>query len=452
MNTPSTSTAPPTDAISLRRALGTPSLVLLGLVYMVPLTIFTTYGIVTEITGGRLPVAYAVTLAAMLFTARSYGRMARAFPVAGSAYAYSRQAFGGPVGFLTGWTLMLDYLLLPMINYLVIGIYLNAAFPAVPGWVFALASIALVTALNLFGIVTVARTNYLIIGVQALFIVVFVVIVCIARGSPGAADPLDPIVGDGSAPGLFPVLSGAAILCLSFLGFDAVSTFSEEAKDSRRVVPRAIMQTTIIAGVLFIGLAYLSYLVYPHSTFSDVDSASVEVMQHAGGAFLTAFFTAAYVAGALGSALTSQAAVSRIIYAMGRDGVLPRRIFGWLSPRWKSPVAGIVVTSVVALLALVLDLTTVSSLISFGALAAFSLVNLSVIKHYFIDQRERSGHEVFGNLLVPGAGFLITVWLWTSLSPLALVVGIVWCVLGVIWLAVVTRGFRAPTPQFEGLH
>ena len=122
--------------------LGTPSLVLFGLVYMVPLTVFTTYGIVTQMTGGRLSVAYLVTLAAMVFTARSYARMAAAYPVAGSAYTYTQKSFGAPIGFLAGWSLLLDYLFLPMLNYLVIGIYMSAAMPAVPPWVWILVAIA----------------------------------------------------------------------------------------------------------------------------------------------------------------------------------------------------------------------------------------------------------------------------------------------------------------------
>lgn len=442
---------PPTDAIALRRALGTPSLVLLGLVYMVPLTIFTTYGIVVQITGGRLPLAYLVTLVAMLLTARSYGRMAQAYPMAGSAYNYSRQAFGGAVGFMTGWTLMLDYLLLPMINYLVIGIYLEAAFPGVPAWVFVLGSVVIVTALNLLGIVSVARTNYVIIAAQGVFIVTFVVLALVGLTGSGSIDPLAPFTGDGSATGVLPLLAGAAVLCLSFLGFDAVSTFAEEARDSTRVVPRAIMQTTIIAGILFVVLAYVSHLVLPTTHFADVDAAAVEIMERAGGTFLTAFFTAAYVAGSLGSALTSQAAVSRIIYAMGRDGVLPRRLFGTLHPRWRSPVGGVAVASAVGLLALVLDLATVASLISFGALTAFSLVNLSVIKRFFLDERRRSARTVLDALVLPGLGFVVTLWLWTSLAPIALVVGLVWAAIGVVWLAVLTGGFRRPTPSLEGL-
>ncbi|WP_301123906.1 APC family permease [Mycolicibacterium fortuitum] len=433
----------------LRRALGLPSLVLFGLVYMVPLTVFTTYGIVTQTTGGRLSVAYLVTLAAMVFTARSYARMAVAYPVAGSAYTYTQRSFGAPVGFLAGWSLLLDYLFLPMINYLVIGIYLNAAVPAIPGWVFVVLSIAAVTLLNIVGIVSVARANLVIIAIQAIFIVTFLVLACSKVFGLGTVDLLAPIHGDGGATGFSPVLAGAAILCLSFLGFDAVSTLSEEAKDPKRSVPQAIMIATVVAGVIFVVLSYLGQLVFPSNEFTDVESGSLDLMLTAGGQFLQTFFTAAYVAGALGSAIASQASVARILYAMGRDGVLPRSFFGHVSPRFATPVYAILAVSAVSLLATVISLTTLASVISFGALVAFSVVNLSVIKHYFVDRRERDGVGLMSNLLLPLIGFLLTVWLWTSLSGLTLVIGLSWLAAGFVWLAGVTRGFQRPTPVLD---
>ncbi|OYN78942.1 APC family permease [Mycolicibacterium sphagni] len=436
----------------LQRALGLPSLVLFGLVYMVPLTVFTTYGIVTETTGGRLPVAYVVTLVAMVFTAVSYARMSVAYPVAGSAYTYSQKSFGAPVGFLTGWSLLLDYLFLPMINYLVIGIYLAAAFPAVPAWVFIVAAIAIVTVLNIVGIVSVARANFLIIAIQTIFIVAFVVLAVGKLFGHGTIDVAAPFTGDGSVGGASPIFAGAAVLCLSFLGFDAVSTLSEEAKAPQRDVPRAILIATALSGLIFIGLSYISQLVYPSNKFADVDSGSLDVMTAAGGQFLSTFFTAAYVAGALGSALTSQASVARILYAMGRDGILPRRVFGHVSARYSTPVYVILVVSAVSLLAVVIDLTTLASLISFGALVAFSAVNLSVIKHYFIDGRERHGSKVLASLIIPVVGFILTVWLWTSLSGLTLVIGLCWLAIGFIWLLGVTRGFSRPTPVLDIEH
>ena len=433
----------------LRRALGVPSLVFFGLVYMVPLTIFTTYGIVTQVTGGRVPAAYVITLLAMVFTARSYARMAAAMPFAGSAYTYTQKSFGAGIGFIAGWALLLDYLFLPMINYLVIGIYLSAAFPMIPAWVFVLAAIVIVTVLNIIGIVSVARANIVIIAAQAIFILTFAALGISTMSGAGTVDLAAPFTGDGSAPGFDNVMAGAAILCLSFLGFDAVSTLSEEAKEPKRTVPRAIIIATITGGGIYIVLSYLAQLVYPSNDFADVDSGALDVMAAAGGQFLTVFFTAAYVAGACGSALTSQASVSRILFAMGRDGVLPKSFFGRLSPRFHTPILATLAVAVVSLLALAVDLTFISEMVSFGALIAFSAVNLSVIKHFVIDRKHRGGRAMLNSLVLPGIGFCLTLWLWTSLSPRTLLIGAIWLVLGIGYLALVTRGFRRPTPMLD---
>ncbi|MDH0730208.1 APC family permease [Pseudomonas sichuanensis] len=437
-------TQPCSAPAQLRRVLGLPALVFFGLVYMVPLTIFTTYGIVTELTGGRTAGAYLVTLLAMLFTATSYSFMVRRFPVAGSAYSYTNMAFGPNVGFLAGWSLLLDYLFIPMINYLLIGLFLNIAFPAIPAWAIVLASIALVTVLNVIGIRSVAKTSNLIVGAQIVFIGVFVALSW--QGLAGQpVDLLAPLRGDGSAPGFGALMAGAAVLCLSFLGFDAVSTLAEECKDARRDVPRAIILTTLGAGVLFTVLAYVSQLVLPGSHFANADAAANEVMLKAGGQFLANFFTAAFVAGSLGSALASQAAVSRILFTMGRDRVLPQRSFGYLSPRFGTPVFATLLVSAFSLLALVIDLATLASLISFGALVAFSAVNLAVVKTHLVNE---SAHRNLKGLLrygaVPLVGLGLTLWLWTSLSALTLVIGLCWFALGLAYLAALTAGFRKP--------
>ncbi|MGC5701743.1 APC family permease [Pseudomonas sp. NFXW11] len=436
---------------SLRRILGLPALVFFGLVYMVPLTIFTTYGVVTQITGGRTAAAYVVTLLAMIFTALSYSVMVRKYPIAGSAYSYASLSFGPSIGFLAGWSLLLDYLFLPMINYLVIGLFLNLAFPAVPAWVFVLATIALVTLLNIRGIGSVSGMSNLIVCAQLVFVVVFVALVIRQQAQAPSLDLAAPWIGDGSQPGLLPLMAGAAVLCLSFLGFDAVSTLAEETREPRRDIPRAIVITTLGAGLLFIVLAMASQLAFPGSSFKDADSAASEVMLHAGGRFLEMFFTAAYVAGAAGSALASQASVSRILYSMGRDGILPQRVFGSLSARYKTPVIAIVLVSLVSLLAVVVDLTTLASMISFGALVAFSVVNLAVIKSHLGQGQgqPRSTARLLQYGLLPLIGFALIAWLWTSLSLLTLGIGLAWFALGLGYLALHTRGFRQPAPQVQ---
>lgn len=432
----------------LKRVLGVPSLVLFGLVYMVPLTAFTTYGIVTQATGGRVALTYVVTLLAMVFTARSYARMTVAYPYAGSAYVYTQQSFGGATGFLVGWSLLLDYLFLPMINYMIIGIYLSDVFPAVPQWVWIVASIALVTTLNIIGIKSIARANFVIVAVQTIFIAVFLVL-AVRTATGDGVDPLLPFRGDGSVEGTAALFAGAAILCLSFLGFDSVSTLAEEAKDARRSVPRAIMIVTVLAGLIYILIAYLAQIAYPSNVFGSADTASLDVVGSLAGQWFSTLFISGFVAGALGSALTSQASVSRILFAMGRDGVLPRPVFGRLNERFGTPVAAILIVSVVSLLAVVMDLEMLASVISFGALIAFSFVNLSVFKHYFIDQRERSGAAVLQNLVLPGIGFLLTLWLWTSLAGFTFIIGLSWLAVGFVILLIITRFFSRPTPKLD---
>ncbi len=432
---------------SLRRVMGVPSLVIFGLAYMVPLTVFTTYGLVAVTTGGHVPTAYLVTLVAMLFTAFSYAALVKAFPRAGSAYTYARRAFGGHVGFLTGWSLMIDYLLLPLINYVLMGIYLNAQLPGIPPWVFALAGVLLITGLNIVGITVVRNANLVLVGLQLVFAAVFVVCAVLhTLQSPGVS-LLQPLYDAGlTFPGL---LAGAAMLALSFLGFDAISTLSEEARDPQRTVPRAIILTTIIGGLIFTVIAYVSTLVIPNvADIANPDAAANQIMEVAAGRWLELFFLIAYIAGCIAAALASQASVSRILFAMGRDGVLPG-FFARLSTRYRTPIGAAIFVGVVSLAALFADLNTVASLISFGALAAFSLVNLSVIKHFLIDEGLRAGAAILRYGVLPALGFALTAWLWFSLSPLALTVGLVWIGVGVVWLAVLTRGFRRRPPEVE---
>ncbi|QTI69809.1 APC family permease [Gordonia polyisoprenivorans] len=432
----------------LNRVLGLPELIFFGLAYMVPLTVFTTYGVVTDGTEGHLPGAYVITLATMIFTALSYGAMVRIHPVAGSAYSYTQRSFGGSVGFAAGWALLLDYIFLPMINFLVIGIFVNALWPAVPAWVWVVASIAVVTALNVLGIKMVTRFNYALIVFQVVFIVVFVAL-AIRHITGDAGTPSIGSVFFGNAQmGL--LFSGAAILCLSFLGFDAISTLSEETRDPRRLIPRAILLVTVIGGGLFIVVSLVASLSFPdYVNFTDVDSAANDVMVRVGGTALETFFTAAYVAGCFASALASQASVGRILYAMGRDATLPKQIFGRINARFATPANAIVIVGAVSLVALTISLSTAAEMVSFGALVAFSMVNLSVIKIYLIEQRRRSVTDLVRFGVLPLIGFGLTMWLWTSLSATAITVGLVWLAVGVTYLIFLTRGFRRPAPTLD---
>lgn len=414
----------------LRRVLGTGALVAFGLAYLVPLTVFTTLGVVTRMTAGHLPLAYLVTTVAMVFTATSYAQLVRAFPSAGSAYAYTCGTFGEKAGFLVGWALLLDYLLLPAINYLIIALYLHAQFPAIPATALILGTLAIVTVLNIVGIGVVRDVSLLMVGLQLVFVCVFA---AAAYWRSRGNLPLAPFYSNDVA--WHSIFAGAAVLCLSFLGFDAVSTLSEEASDPLRSVPRAILLTTVGGGVIFVVLSYAAALAIPDWTALKVsDSAGLEIMGPVGGRAMIAFFLGAFVAGCLASAVASQASVGRILFAMGRDGVLPRRCFGVLNLRFRTPVRATLVVALISCIVLVTSLDTLASIISFGALSTFSAVNLAVIKRFLVDEGRRGGRALARYGLLPLAGFIATVWLWASLSQAALVVGLVWLGIGVVYM------------------
>ncbi|MEU1302987.1 APC family permease [Streptomyces shenzhenensis] len=428
----------------LKRVLGLPGLTLFGLTYLAPVTVFTTYGAVTGVTGGHLPAAYVIASVVMLFTAVSYGRMVRAFPTAGSAYTYTQQSFGGHVGFMVGWTLMLDYLFLPMINFLLIGIYLHSQVPSVPAQVFVLAALLLSLVFNVLGVDFISRLSTLVVGLAGVLVVVFVALSVHHTLDRGASAPFASFLPGSS--GTSAAFSGAAILALSFLGFDAVSTMSEEARNPRRTIPRAIVLTTVLGGLLFIVVSWMGALVHPGATFSDPDSAGLDIMRTLGGSAFTSFFVAVYVAGAFGSGVTTQAGVSRILYSMGRDGVLPRRVFGRLHPRLRTPVTATGLVSAVSLVALFISLDNAVVMVNFGALIAFSVVNLSVVKHYLVDQGRRSGRDLLSYGLLPVVGFALTLWLWTSLEGITFEVGLCWMLAGFLYLLFLTRMFSRKPP------
>lgn len=414
---------------------------------MVPLTVWTTYGVVTTTTEGHLPAAYVVTTVAMLFTAYSYGRMVVAQPVAGSAYSYTSRSFGRPIGFMVGWALLLDYIFLPMINYLVMGLYLEEYFPGVPRAVWIVLAVVLVTGLNILGIKLLASMNAVLVGAQFVFIAVFAAL-AISRIAGGARvhSFVAPFFQADMHVGT--VVAGAAVLALSFLGFDAVSTLAEETEEPARRIPRAIVLCALIGGLVYILQSYLGHLMFPDfASFADhQDVASADVMRALGGDLLNSFFTATFISSGFACAMASQASVARVLFAMGRDGSLPRPVFGWLHRRYRTPVVANLVVGLFGLTALFIDLATVSSMISFGALAAFSFVNLCVIKHYVIDNGHRSARELVGYGLLPLIGMVITGYLWTQLSGLTFEIGLSWLIVGFAYLLWLTRMFRREPP------
>ncbi|SDQ20237.1 APC family permease [Leucobacter chromiiresistens] len=436
---------------SLKRTLKLRHLVFIGLAYMAPLAVFDMFGIVAEVTSGHVPLAYLVVMIAVLFTAFSYSRMVRFFPIAGSAYTYTKEAINAHLGFLVGWVATLDYLLLPMINAILSAIYMTAVIPGVPFWVWVLLTVGICTALNLVGVKLAASMNVILVGIQLVVAVVFVVltVVNIVNGANGAEFTVRPFISSdvqGAA-----IAAGAAILALSFLGFDAVSTLAEEAEKPERDIPRAIFIIIAVAGAFFITVTYVMQTLFPDVTqLADIVGASPEIAKYIGGAAFQAVFVGGYMMAVLGCGITQQMSAARLLYAMGRDGALPRRLFGTVDPRTGVPVVNVLIVALVALTALFVDLDQAASMINFGAFIAFTFVNLSVIFVFFKFLQRRTAGAWATFVAVPAIGVAINVWLWLSLDPISMVIGGAWLALGVVYLLVQTRGLRTPAPELTG--
>lgn len=433
----------------LQRTLSLGSVVLFGIAYMTPIIVLGTFGILAQSTNGMVPAAYLAALVAMFFTALSYGRMAAAFPVAGSAYSYVRKAISPKLGFLAGWAVLLDYLFLPMAIWLIGAAYLGSAFPAVPQPVWVLAFIVITSVINIIGLKLANTINALLMLIQFLVLVAFVALSIHYIGGD-ASKPLWTLspffTGDMQMP---LIMSGAAIACYSFLGFDAVSTLTEETKDPVRTIPRAIMLITLIGGLIFVGVSYFVQLAHPSFVFENADSAAYEIAKNIGGDLFVTIFLIGLIVGQFASGLSAQASGSRLLYAMGRDGVLSSSFFARLSERFGTPVNSIVLCGVVALLALKMDVTTSTSFINFGAFLAFSLVNLSVIFHYWIGGKNRGLRELVLFLVFPLIGLVADLWLMISLDKLAIILGLSWLAVGVVYLAWLTGGFRRQPPEMD---
>lgn len=437
---------------TLDRALRMRSVVLFGLAYMAPMIVLGTFGEIAEETKGAAASAYLLALVAMLFTAYSYGRMASAYPLAGSAYTYVRRTIDARVGFLIGWATLLDYFFLPMVIWLLGATYLQQGLPGVPLWVWVIAFIVLTTALNVIGIRVADKVNLLLMTFQLLVVAAFVVLSLrhLFRVG-GAAAWFDAAPFDNPATTFAAIAGGAGIAAYSFLGFDAITTLTEETINPRRTMPRAILLVALLGGIIFTVVTYATQLVHPGSQFAAPESAAFEIAKTIGADLFAAIFLAGFVVTQFASGIAAQASVSRLLFAMGRDGVLPRRVFAYLQPRFRTPAIGILICGAAGLIGLALNVDTAISMINFGAFLAFTSVNASVIALYYRRRGSERPLGALGYVVLPLVGAVIDLYLLLHLQGLAKLLGLCWLVLGLLYLVLLTRGFRQPPPEIDAL-
>lgn len=424
----------------------------MGLAYMTPMVVFDTFGIVSGETNGHVPTAYVIALIGMLFTAVSYGKLVRVFPQAGSAYTYTQKAMNRHLGFLVGWSSLLDYLFLPMVNALLTKLYLNALFPSVPDFIWVLVFVGIVTFLNLRSVNVLANFNTFFVLVQILIMVVFIILVIKglhAGEGTGTVFSMQPFFVEGMN---LPILiTGATILCFSFLGFDAVTTLSEETPNPEKTIPKAILLTALWGGVIFITTSFFIQSFFPdNSRFIDSEAALPEIALYVGGKLFQSIFLCTTFVNTLASGLASHASVSRLLYVMGRDKVFPEKWFGYVHPKWRTPAINVLIVGMISLSAWFFDLVTATSLINFGALMAFTFVNLSVISHFAIREKmHRTPKGFFDYVIMPLIGAGLVGILWINLELSSLIMGAGWFLIGLAYLVFLTKAFKVAPPQYK---
>lgn len=420
----------------LQRNLGFWSLVFFGVIIMSPMAPMTYYPITQTWSNGFTYLGYVIALILIMLTVRSYQIMVQKFPVTGSAYTYASKGINGKVGFVVGWVLLIDYVLVPMFVLKISSMYLANIFVGVPEWIFTIVFGAVVLISSCIGI-KFSVTLQICVGLYVVFLVLFFDVEALMETFQTGRMLFDPAVvydsGEIAWGGVFNV---AALGIVSFVGFDGITTLAEESKCTPKRMGHSLMVAVLISGALFIGTTFMMSACYSWKDIpaEDFDTAYL---------FMFRIFTSPAVANTLlvinklatiGVLIGSVTSSSRILFSMGRNGVIPKKFFGYLHPKFNTPTKGVILVSLLAIFgALVFDWAIISEIVSYGACVGFIAVNLSIIGYFWIKKKER---KVVSYLIVPAIAAIGILVVMTTLSKICLIVGTVWAILGIIYLVV----------------
>jgi len=414
------------------------------------------YGVFSNAGQGHVVTSILIAMVAMVFTAMSYGRMARVYPSAGSAYTYVGRELHPSLGYVTGWSMTMDYILNPLICTiwcakamadLLAGTSLQIPYP---GLIWPLFFAVLFTVLNLRGVQTSARINNILFAVMGAVILAFfwyTVRYIFHLPQYPEAYFLRPFYNPETFS-VSRVFHGTSVAVLTYIGFDGISTLSEEVENPRRNIFLATVLVCLITGFLASAEVYGAQLLSSRYNFADseVENAFSHVAAIAGGPLMTRAISITLLIATIGSGMGAQLGAARLLYGMGRSDAIPKKFFGAIHPRTRIPANNVVFVGVIALIgAFLVSYDNGAQLLNFGALIAFMGVNLASLTHYFI----RGESRTFGHLIPPVLGFLICFFIWIHLSHLALIAGTVWMVAGIAYGFFKTRGFREDLVNFD---
>ena len=441
----------------LRRGMGLWDVVLYGVLFMVIIAPHSIWGLVQQDALGMSTLVYIVGFIAIFFTALSYVRMSNKFPIAGSVYSYVQRGINPHVGFISGWLILLDYCITPALLYVMVANWGTMLVPNSPWYLWVIVFVAFNTFVNIRGISMTRGIDFVIFAVEILAVIAFIALGCnFIMGGGGAGEfNADPLWQPGKVDAHF-LAAGISIAALNFLGFDGISTLAEETNEPQKNIGRGILIALGLIIVCFVAQTYIASLVQP-----DWQSWSPEHAENAwfygcemigGELFRNIMLIINIVAIGIANIMNAQLAASRLLYSMGRDKVIPS-IFGKVHPKYQTPWVGALFIGAVALvLSLVLTMADLATLVNFGALASFIMLNFAVFWYFFIKEKKRYS---FGNivkyLICPWLGILILSYVFTGFDVMTYALGVTWFIIGFIICAVKSKGFKEVPDAFKNL-
>jgi amino acid transporter len=439
-----------------KRVLSLKQLTIYGMVMMAPLAPFQVYGLVAKTSFNMVALVYLIGAVLMFFTAMSYAQMSKAFPYAGSVYNYVQKGLNPHIGFVSGWILLSDYILAPALVCVFAGMWMSSLVPAIPPLVWAFIFIIINTFINIIGIEMNAKVNQWLFWLQIASLIAFVLLAVkfvFIDGHGAGGFSLTPLFQPEHVDFRF-AAAAVSIIVLGFIGFDGISTLAEEAKDPEKNVGKATVLSLVITAILFLLQSYMAGLVHPNAQNLDEGMALFDIVREVGGYSLyVALIIINVLAVGIAVTLNVQSAVSRIIFAMGRDNFLPGSAFlGRLHPKFKTPVYATLLSALVsALVAAFVPLNSIVMLVNFGAITSFSILNFTVFIYFYIKQKQRDLKSTIFYFLFPIIGCCVCLYVWTGFEKLTYIVGFSWLLIGVVIGFVKSKGYRIAGPNLEDI-
>ncbi len=434
------------SAPRLRRVLTLWDLIFYGIVLIMPIAPVPMFGVAQQLSNGHFVTTILIAMLAMLFTAVSYGRMAAIYPTAGSAYTYVGRGLNPHLGFLTGWAMFLDYLIQPLLNGIFVTLTVQRFLPQVPYFVLAAFFVGLMTCMNLRGIRTTARANVVLVAVMSVVIVVFMILAIrylFHWGGWGGVLSFEPFYNPRTFD-IRTIWTATSYAALTYIGFDGVTTLAEDVVNPKRNVMLAAVSVCIFTGIVGGFEVYLGQRIWPDfSTFPSLETAFMDVTRRVGGPLLFQALGIILILACMGAGMSGQLGAARLLFGMGRDNVLPRRIFAYLDPKRNTPTRNIWLIGIAAYIGtLLVSYAQAGEILNFGAFLAFMGVNFATFWQFTITPRPQYKRRPFQDVVMPLIGFVFCLWIWLGLRTPAKIVGGVWFLAGMIYCAVKTKGFR----------